>query len=88
MPQATGLAAHLNRVRRQLSYWRITTRATLILTVSDFLKAQIVEWFACDEHKVVVVGNGVEPVYFDAALLPQGVSQRPADRPYLLCVGG
>jgi alpha-1,3-rhamnosyl/mannosyltransferase len=75
-------------MRGQLSYWRITTRATLILTVSEFLKARIVEWFGCDEHKVVVVGNGVESVYFDAALLPQGVSQRPADRPYLLCVGG
>jgi glycosyltransferase involved in cell wall biosynthesis len=88
MPQPFGVAARLNRVRRRVSYWRITTRAGLILTVSEFLKARVIEWFGCDERKIVVVGNGVEQNYFDAACLPQGSSERSPDRPYLLCVGG
>jgi glycosyltransferase involved in cell wall biosynthesis len=88
MPKAPGLAAVLNRVRRRLSYSRITQRAQLILTVSEFLKAQIIEWFGCDPGKIVVVGNGVEQAFFEAANLTPGVSLRPASRPYLLCVGG
>lgn len=88
MPKARGLRASLNRIRRRLSYGRITARADLILTVSEFLRARIVEWFRCDEKKIAVVGNGVEQVYFDAADLPRGCSQRPPDKPYLLCVGG
>jgi alpha-1,3-rhamnosyl/mannosyltransferase len=35
-----------------------------------------------------VVGNGVESEYFNVASQPRGSSQYPADRPYLLCVGG
>ena len=88
MPQAPGLAARLNRMRRRLSYARITTNARLVLTVSEFLKARIIEWFGCDDQKIVVVGNGVEREFYDAACSPRGFSQRCADRPYLLCVGG
>lgn len=88
MPKTPGLRARLNRVRWRLSYARVTARADLILTVSDFLKARIVEWFGCDEKRVAVVGNGVEQVYFEAANLPAGCLQHPLGRPFLLCVGG
>ena len=38
MPQSNDIASRLNRMRRKMSYSRITSRADLILTVSDFLK--------------------------------------------------
>ena len=88
VPRAPGLAARLNRIRRRLSYARITSNARLVLTVSEFLKARIIDWFGCDDQKIVVVGNGVEREFFDAACSPRGSLLRSADRPYLLCVGG
>lgn len=88
MQQPGNLSARLNRTRRRISYERITSRADLVLTVSDFLKNQIVDWFGCKDEKVFVVGNGVEQVFFDVAKLPPGISSRRNDRPYLLCVGG
>lgn len=88
MPQPGNLYARLNRTRRRMSYERIVSRADLVLTVSEFLKNQIIDWFGCAEEKIAVVGNGVEQVFFDAAKLPWGRSGRSADRPYLLCVGG
>ena len=88
LPLRPGALARLNWLRRRASYWRITTKATLILTVSEFLKRQILEWFRCDESRVVVVGNGVEQVYFDTAHDQRGHSQRSQDRPYLMCIGG
>lgn len=88
VPQEGGVGARLNRLRRRLSYARIVARADLILTVSEFLKMQIVDWFKCDEARIAVVGNGVEQHFFDAASLPIGITGRRADRPVLLCVGG
>ena len=88
MPLATDMAARLNRVRRRLSYQRIVERSTLVLTVSEFLKAQIIDWFGCDPKKIVVVGNGVEQDYFDAAEKPAGVSGYPTEKPYLVSIGG
>ena len=88
MPQQNDWRSKLNRARRLLSYRRIIDRADLVLTVSEFLKAQTIDWFGCDEGKIAVVGNGVEEVFFSAAELPPGVSGRSTDLPYLLCVGG
>ena len=87
-PQSDNLNSRLNRIRRRMSYQQIIDRADLILTVSDFLKNQMMDWFGCEENKIAVVGNGVEQDFFAAAELPSGVSGRPTDRPYLLCVGG
>jgi glycosyltransferase involved in cell wall biosynthesis len=39
-------------------------------------------------ESVVVVGNGIEQEYFDAAAHPQGISGEPVDQPFILCVGG
>ena len=88
MPQSSNCGARLNRIRRRLSYRRIVGRADLILTVSEFLKEQIITWFGCDEDRIEVIGNGVEREYFDVANQPVGLSGRSMDRPYLLCVGG
>lgn len=86
--QRKDIYSRLNRIRRRISYERLISRADLVLTVSDFLKSQIIKWFDCSEEKIVVVGNGVEQVFFDAANLPLGCSGCSKDRPYLLCVGG
>lgn len=83
-----GLIPAARRFGQRLSYRRIVQRANLVLTVSAFLKQQIAEHLGCDEKKIHVVGNGVEQVYFDAAHLAPGCSNRKDDRPYILSVGG
>ena len=88
MPQERTLIARLNRLRRRTAYCRMTRGAEVVLTVSEFLKRQVVDWFGVPEEKVVVVGNGVEEHFFTAAQDPAGVSGEPPERPYLLCVGG
>lgn len=83
---ATTLRACVNRARQRLSYARIARQAHLLLTVSEFLKAQVVDWFKVDPAKVVVVGNGVEECFFG-----DGVPHRTSaddGRPFVLCVGG
>ncbi len=87
MPKSPGLKSSLNRMRRRLSYQRIVKRADLILVVSNFLKKQVVEWFNADPDKIEVVGNGVEPVFFEAAKKPHNQSD-VTERPYVLSVGG
>ncbi len=69
-------------------YRYIARRADLILTVSEFLKAQIVSSFGVSGDRVVVVGNGVEEVYYKVADIPKGISSLSGERPYVLCVGG
>jgi len=87
MPKSPGLKSSLNRMRRRLSYQRIVKRADLILVVSNFLKKQVVEWFNADPDKIEVVGNGVEPVFFETAKMPQDQSDM-SEQPYVLSVGG
>ena len=87
-PQSKSLAARLNRTRRRISYCRILRQADLVLTVSEFLKQQMMDWFHVPEGKFCVVGNGVEPEFFQVANRPRGASGQPADRPFILCVGG
>lgn len=79
-------SAHYSLARRRLigRYRRICRHADTILTVSEFLKSQLEEWFSVDPGRVVVVGNGVEPEFFAVADGPC----RPRDRPFVLCVGG
>jgi glycosyltransferase involved in cell wall biosynthesis len=59
---------------------RACSRAARILTVSEFTRAQIVDWSGVPAEKVVNVGCGVE-----AAYQPQG-DLYPLPFPYLLCV--
>jgi glycosyltransferase involved in cell wall biosynthesis len=88
MPQSRTLSARLNRLRRRTSYHRMLRQATLVLTVSEFLKEQMVRWFQVEPEKCCVVGNGVEPEFFRAAGLEAGSSGESAGRPFVLCVGG
>jgi glycosyltransferase involved in cell wall biosynthesis len=78
----------MNVLRWKKQYALLVKRGRLILTVSEFLKRQIVEMFGANPNRVAIVGNGVEQVFFDAANLPGGASGQPTDRPFVLCVGG
>ena len=87
MPRPRSLPAILNRLRRRLSYRRITRQAKLILTVSEFLKAQVVDWFGVPAERIAVVGNGVEDCYYRARSLPLHDAEN-FQKPFILCVGG
>lgn len=71
---------------KTLYYEQVVRRAvrrprTLVLTVSDFSKRDLLEWSGIPDERVVVVGNGVDPRFS-----PQGVAMSRA-RPYILHVG-
>jgi len=76
------------RLRYGLVWRRVAQRAELVLTVSEFLRDQIVKWFGTPPQRVVVVGNGAEPEYFAVADQPRGISGRPSHRPYVVCLSG
>ncbi len=90
------------RLRSRVQYRKICRRADVVFTVSEFLRQQVIDWFHASPEKVVVVGNGVEQVYFDAGEdrkacssgFSSDVSQRGTSylqtvaRPYLLTLGG
>jgi glycosyltransferase involved in cell wall biosynthesis len=69
--------------------WRTAVRrASLVLTVSEFSKQRICRLLGADASRVVVVGNGVEELFFRAAEIdPQFID--PFDgKDYFLAVGG
>jgi glycosyltransferase involved in cell wall biosynthesis len=88
IPHQRTIGGRLNRLRRRTSYRRMLRQAALVLTVSDFLKEQMIRMFQVEPAKCCVVGNGVEPCFFQAASGEAGSSGEPAGRPFVLCVGG
>jgi glycosyltransferase involved in cell wall biosynthesis len=57
-------------------------RAGVVMTVSEFTRAEIVAWLGMDPDDVVVVGNGVSATFLDRP------AQQPAEDPsYVLFVG-
>ncbi|MEY8200881.1 MAG: glycosyltransferase family 1 protein [Colwellia sp.] len=55
--------------------------APVVFTVSEYSKKQIVKWSGVKEGKVVVTGNGVDPIFFNESNNYQHV------KPYVLYVG-
>jgi glycosyltransferase involved in cell wall biosynthesis len=88
LPAYNSAGYRLRRLRWAMLYRRLARRADLLLVVSEYLKSQMVNWFAADPAKTVVVGNGVEQEYFDIAGTPRGSSGYGKERPFVLCVGG
>lgn len=82
-PNPKGLLPQLMKWRSKLSYQRIVRQASLILTVSEFLKQKTIEWFNVDHSRIVVVGNGVEEEFFKI-----GASAEYLPNSYYLSVGG
>lgn len=83
-PQSRNVRARLERCRRRAAYQRALAQATRVLTVSHFLKHQLIEWFSTPPERIVVVGNGVEPEYFAAS----AGTAADADPPSVMFVGG
>ncbi|WP_439185738.1 glycosyltransferase family 4 protein [Carboxylicivirga taeanensis] len=69
-PKNNSLLGRLNQIRSHLSYQRICKRATALLTVSEFLKQQMISWFKVDRKKIHLVGNGVEEVFYKGKTNP------------------
>ncbi len=67
----------------------IIKHADLIATVSEFSKSRIVALLGADPEKVVVVGNGVDPSFFEAAGADAAAEEaRVRWGRYLITVGG
>jgi glycosyltransferase involved in cell wall biosynthesis len=69
-------------VRRALSEYRV------IFTVSEFSKKRMVELLGANSRKLVVVGNGVDPAFFDIASVAPSTLKPPIELPYILVIGG
>jgi glycosyltransferase involved in cell wall biosynthesis len=74
----------LYRARWQPVLKRIVERADVLLTVSEYSKVRMVEILHVPESKVVVVGNGVEDLFYEAS--PTGANSEKED--FVLMVGG
>lgn len=62
-------------------------RATFVATVSQFSKSRIASVFGIDAAKIEVIGNGVEPGFFEASKLdPRECAQ--ITQPYVFSIGG
>ncbi|MBX9761224.1 MAG: glycosyltransferase family 4 protein [Beijerinckiaceae bacterium] len=64
------------------------SQAKVVLTVSQFTKHRLCDVFGASSEKIVVVGNGITPAYFDiASMEPAAVTPLPG-APYYISVGG
>jgi glycosyltransferase involved in cell wall biosynthesis len=88
LPCDRSMGSRANRWRRRTAYRRMVAQSEAVLTVSDFLKKQVIQWFGADQAKVHVIGNGVEEVFFQMAEAAKGVSGESLDHPFVLAVGG
>lgn len=84
--------SHNARARRQRRIWMrrlrpIHRHADLILTVSEFTAQRIRSLLGIPNRQIVVVGNGVEDVFFEP-IPTRSADPRIGDRPFALVVGG
>jgi glycosyltransferase involved in cell wall biosynthesis len=75
-----------SRTAAKLLYYKLflrpaCRRASVLLTVSEYTRQRICEWSGVPAHKVVNVGNGVDPLF------QSGGTRLAHPRPYLLCMG-
>lgn len=82
----SGTPAHLAFRRRWAEMFQpIIRRADRILAVSAFTERRLVELLGIEPRRIAVVGNGVDPAYFDP---PSGAPADELAEPYVLVVGG
>lgn len=79
-------ACHKLGLKWKVLAGRILKHADRLLTVSEFTKQRLVELLGADEKRIVVIGKGVEDLYFERAT-PLAVDL-VRQRPYALVVGG
>lgn len=76
--------------RLKWSTWIYDTlqNCRLVFTVSEFSKERMIELLGADPEKICVVGNGVDPSFFEVEEEDPETLQRPCPEPYLFMVGG
>lgn len=87
MPWSDRPAVRRDRRRLGPRFRRLRSRATCVLTVSQFLSDRLTDLFAIPPERLRVVGNGVEDEYYQPGPLPDRWSAATA-QPYVLAVGG
>jgi len=88
MPGQSPLLRWRGRIAAARRFARVASRSDLVLTVSEFLKKQIIHRYHLEEKKVIIVGNGVEQFYFDAGAAPQARIGADGTKPYVVCMSG
>jgi glycosyltransferase involved in cell wall biosynthesis len=86
LPWSQSLQHRKLHLKWKVLFARILQKADLLLTVSEFTKRRMIERLGADEKRIVVIGNGVEELYFQPAPSPrlEAIQQRP----YVVVVGG
>ncbi|WP_024882110.1 MULTISPECIES: glycosyltransferase family 1 protein [unclassified Methylosinus] len=77
------------RTLMRFAMWsRIVSRASVVLTVSEFSKSRICEVFGADRARVQVLGNGIEQHFFDISRMDPDVASPLSGVKYFIAVGG
>lgn len=81
---------HHRWFRYKWAFWvqRALRNCRLIFTVSEFSKERMVTLLKADPKQIVVIGNGVEPAFFQIAGVEPATLQRPVESAYVLVIGG
>ena len=80
----SGVVDRVKLQRTRMQYARISRHADVIFTVSEWLRQFVMERFHVGGDRVVVTGNGVDPVFYEAGKNPNVDEEHP----FILCVGG
>lgn len=85
-PGYKTIAARRLRLRYGHSFGKIMRQADLLLTVSEFIKRQMVDWYRVPPQRIVVVGNGVEEEFYRAGASAE--EETSSAEPYVVCLSG
>ncbi len=83
LPWSNTAEAVAYRKRWQPVLRKIAQRADVLLTVSEYSKARMIDVLGLQENRIVVVGNGVEDFFYATR-----ASQHEVESPFILMVGG
>lgn len=76
------------RLKWQQWIYRTLRHCRVVFTVSEFSKQRMVELLGADPNKLVVIGNGIEPSFFDIATINPATLTLPVADRYVLMIGG
>jgi glycosyltransferase involved in cell wall biosynthesis len=74
----------VRRLRSKIQYQKIFETAHVVFTVSNWLKEFIESNFNFDSHKIVVVGNGVDNLFYEH--FESSFDYMKLENPYVLCL--
>lgn len=84
--QVKTLRSRFGLARTIQQYKQMFNRADCIFSVSEWLKQFIIDKFKVDEGRIVVVGNGVDDLFYTAGQNRYKI--KTSKVPFVLCVGG